>query len=111
MTVLFPHAGVPPEQLAADARRLADDLAALVSGAPPSRKMLADAPILDQWAPAVRRNGALTGLITGHPRIVDGHSALTTDLFAIDSYGLFARTWSRFYRLGRPALQAHRRPQ
>ncbi len=102
MSVLFPRAGVTPDELADAARRLAGDLALLASGAQPSPDALADAPILDWWTPAQRTTGALMGLVSGHPRIARGHTGLTTELFAIDPVFGWARTWSRFYRLGRP---------
>ncbi len=101
MTTIFPSAGDAPDQLVADARRLADDLALLASGAPPSPEMLADAPVLDFWWPGIRRTGALCGVVSGHPVLVTGRSIITTELCAIDSDGLWARTFSRFYLLGR----------
>lgn len=82
---LFPSAGHTPAELATAARRLADDLALLASGAPPTPEMLANSPILDFWGPAIRRAGCLCGVVSGHPRIVTGHSAITTELYAIDS--------------------------
>ncbi len=109
MNVLFPSAGHTPDELAAAARRLADDLARLASGSDPDPAALADAPILDWWSPAQRRTGCLIGLASGHPRIARGHTTLTTELYAIDRDGLWARTWSRFYRLGRTAGDGGRR--
>lgn len=54
MTVLFPHAGLPPDDLAAAARRLANDLALLAAGHEPDPDALANAPMLDWWRPAQR---------------------------------------------------------
>lgn len=98
---LFPSAGHTPTELAAAVRRLADDLALLATGASPTAEMLADAPVLDRWRPGLRRAGCLVGVVGGHPRIATGHSTITTELYAIDGDGLWARTFSKFYLLGR----------
>jgi hypothetical protein len=45
---------------------------------------------------------ALTGLVAGHPSIVNGRRALTSQVYAFDAERGFARTASRFFRLGRP---------
>ena len=111
MSVLFPTAGGTPDDLVDAARRLADDLARLAARAGPAPSVLAAAPILDFWQPSVRPTGALVGVVTGHPNIVAGHTALTTDLFAIDAEGAWARTWSRFYRLGRAGARTDGRLQ
>ncbi len=97
MTVLFPRAGLSPDDLAAAARRLADDLAFLAAGRAPDPGALADAPVLDLWRPARRPAVALLGF-AGAKRTV----RLTTELFAIDSDAQWARTFSRWYALGRP---------
>ncbi len=92
------------------ARRLADDLARIAADGSPSADDLAAAPILDFWQPALRDGHAIFGIVNGHPRIPDDHTALTTDVFALDADAGWARTWSRFYRLGRPLdLDAGRR--
>jgi hypothetical protein len=54
MSVLFPRAGVTPDQLAAAARRLADDLALLAGRSDPDPAVLADAPSSTRGGP---RNG------------------------------------------------------
>jgi hypothetical protein len=96
----------------AQARALADDLAAVIErGAPPPAADLAQAPIIDLWRPAVCTQTGLLGVVAGHPRIIDGRSALTTSIFAIDVDAGWARTWSRFYRLGRSHGSNDGRPQ
>ena len=42
---------------------------------------------------------ALVGTVQGHPMIADHRSAITSELFAIDSDERWARTMSRFYLL------------
>ena len=61
---------------------------------------LATAPVLRNWHPASRQQIALEGVIHGHPRIGEGRSELTSEVFALARDGKWARTLSRFYRLG-----------
>ncbi|WP_367277105.1 DUF6634 family protein [Nitratireductor sp.] len=60
-----------------------------------------EAPILEQWAPTCRPAPCLTGLSTGHPRLVGAdRSIITSDLQLLSSDQTWARTTSRWYRLG-----------
>lgn len=62
----------------------------------------ADAPILDQWRFAFRPAPCLVGLSTGHPRLPgDGRSIVTSEIFLISTELGWARSLSRWYRLGR----------
>lgn len=72
----------------------------------PTKALLKDAPVLDAWHLTPCWNYRLSGLVNGHPRLVGTDRAITTSdlwLFAPD-HG-WARTWSRWYRLGSPAPQ------
>jgi hypothetical protein len=80
------------EALAADLRRLA-------AGHIPTPADLAEAPVLRDWSTLLRSCMALAGSVEGHPTIADHRPAITSELFAIDSDRLWARTMSRFYRL------------
>ena len=86
----------------AKARQLVDDLADLAKNGGPTTEQLAAAPLLSPWRGTTRSSPALTGLVFGHPRLADNRPALTTELFAIDIDAGWARSWSRFYRLGQP---------
>ena len=110
MTVLFPSISGDPAQIVAQARRLADDIERMLTGAPIDDAVLAGAPMLDAWQPALRTVQALTGIVTGHPGIAEGHTAITSELFAIDP-SRWARTWSRYYVLKRPLALADGRLQ
>jgi hypothetical protein len=103
--------GEPPQSAIANARRLADDLNHLILHGSPTDADLAGAPIIDLWKPAMRAGNALIGMVTGHPIIGDGRVTITSDLFAIDEHAGWARTWSRFYRLGRRVDLITGRPQ
>jgi len=61
------------------------------------------APILEQWAPKYRPAPCLTGLSTGHPQLVGrDRLIITSDLQLVSSDQMWARTTSRWYRLGVP---------
>ncbi|WP_269930186.1 DUF6634 family protein [Aminobacter sp. HY435] len=62
------------------------------------------APILDHWVIGRRLAPCLAGLSTGHPKLPGENRAIaTSDLWAMSADGTWARTLSRWYRLGRPA--------
>jgi hypothetical protein len=95
---------------AAQARRLADALEMAADGGPP-RAALAEAPILSYWEPVRRFAPALMGVVDGHPTIGPHRATVTSELFAMDGDALWARTWSRWYRLGAPMPAATGRRQ
>lgn len=76
----------------------------LTAGAAPDRHELAAAPLLDSWrrtlVPAVEP--ALYGRVADHPRLRGRRQVVTSRLLAIDVDAGWARTLSRYYRLGRP---------
>ena len=110
MTILYPGAASPAD-IIERARRLADDIERLAANGAPTAADLARAPVIDVYRPAQRAMGALIGVVTGHPTVRDRHVALTTELFAIDCDAGWARSWSRFYALGRPIDLRDRRRQ
>lgn len=67
----------------------------------PSPEVLADAPVLRDWAAALEPSGVpcLVGTVTGHSMLEDGRRICTSMLIALDPGGTWARTWSRWYRL------------
>ena len=82
-------------------RRLADDCERAVElGLPVTELELVNAPLLEDWAPAVTPQGLrLAGYATGHP-VFGERAILTSQLFIADPEGGWVRTLSRFYRLG-----------
>ncbi|MEI4488782.1 DUF6634 family protein [Frigidibacter sp. MR17.14] len=64
---------------------------------------LANAPIIDLWQPMVTQRGSptLIGYASGHPRS-GADTVRTSWLIAINREAGWARTISRFYRLGQP---------
>jgi hypothetical protein len=83
------------ESLTADFRRLA-------AGGPPTAESLRSAPVLDQYRLATRPLLSLIGVCLEHPRL-NGPIITTSDLWVFAPDLGWARTLSRFYRLGRPA--------
>ncbi|MFC3058364.1 DUF6634 family protein [Paenirhodobacter populi] len=64
---------------------------------------LTNAPYLDRWITMREFTGriVLFGDVTGHPLLHDT-GIVTSQLFGIDAKAGWARTLSRWYRLGRP---------
>jgi len=92
-----------PEILLDNLQRLHTDISRIRSGAAPTQGDLNAAPILDQWQYGARLSTCVYGLVFGHPILGDRRAIHTSELFAIDTASGWARTWSRFYRLGVPA--------
>ncbi|PSJ60169.1 DUF6634 family protein [Pseudaminobacter soli (ex Li et al. 2025)] len=88
--------------------RLVADMEGIRRGEPP--QALAggeDAPILDRWILGHRPVPCLAGLSTGHPRLSGVNRAIaTSDLWLMSEDRTWARTLSRWYRLGRPVEQS-----
>jgi hypothetical protein len=62
--------------------------------------------MLDQWMIAQRLVPCLAGRSSGHPILMGkGRPIATSDLWLISEDGQWARTLSRWYRLGRPVRQ------
>jgi len=81
-------------------RPLADDLDAIAEGRSPDAEILAKAPVLSNWTFfAVPGGIRLMGVVEGHPEARPG-PILTSMLYAVDPKLEWARTLSRFYRLG-----------
>ena len=84
-------------------RRLADDLDRIAAGNAPTAGDLKTAPLLVDWRLALAWSGAcLAGFVAGHPLIANKR-IVTSPLWVLDPELRWARTLSRFYRLGLPA--------
>ncbi len=80
------------------------DMESIHHGIPPETMAGDKAPILDRWILVNTTVPCLAGLSTGHPRL-GGENRLigTSDLWLLSEDRSWARTLSRWYRLGRPA--------
>lgn len=83
-------------------RDLADALDAAEDGEYPSAEELAAAPVLEEWEFGMRPVAALVGRVTHHPDFPPGRRVRTSEVYVSDRR-TWARTYSRLYRLGRPA--------
>lgn len=100
MSIIY-RGGCSP-QILDGLKRLHSDLSRIRSGQAPTQDDLASAPILDHWHIGVRPGACLLGLVSGHPLHADRRLIRSSEIFAIDTASGWARTWSRFYRLGVP---------
>ena len=78
-------------------------VAKITGGWRPADADLRDAPLIDRWIPLITEGGSvLLGEIAHHPIVEPERRKATSMLLALDGSLLWARTISRFYRLGRP---------
>src|SRR3546814_1227542 len=78
------------------------DLKHIALGVAPNDEDLEAAPSLDGYTLAVRERPCLAGFAEGHP-ILGSRTIVTSELWAIAPDLGWARTHSRFYRLGQPS--------
>lgn len=108
MTMILTTRG-PRDELDKEIERISDLLSDLrrirEHGSPPGG-VLAAAPLLDDWSPAARNVPCLVGRPQGHPHLSERKAAVTSPLCLLSLEQGFARTASRFWRLGRAATEA-----
>jgi len=81
--------------------RLAADLQALRDGEGPTASDLEGAPLLSNWERGARPAACLFGNVCDHPMLPGmGRSIVTSDLWVLAADHRWARTLSRWYRLG-----------
>lgn len=80
-------------------RELADDIEAIEEGIAPSQQDLLSAPVLTGWSKVAHQVPVIAGFVAGHPSIKN--LIMTSQVYASDGQ-TWARTLSRWYRLGRP---------
>lgn len=100
MDILYP-AESDPVALVAKLRALADDIERLAMFRP--REVLDDAPVLDDWRVTTRQVTALSGIVTSHPILGLRRAIITSEVYAFNPRAKWARTYSRYYRLGKRA--------
>lgn len=80
------------EALSRDLRRIAD-------GVMPDGNLIRSSPIIQQWRIVPAPFRVLVGNVAEHPSLADGE-VVTSQLFLIEDGKTWARTFSRYYRLG-----------
>jgi len=111
MTIVFPHHQDSLAGLAARLRRLANDLDRLVADGRPSAADMAGAPVLSRVRMDANQNPGLRGVVSGHPDLPEGEWVDTTDLYAVDYHGAWARTWDGWFSLGPKSPPLRGRPR
>lgn len=88
---------------------LVTDMEAVRRGVSPEELAGSHPPVLASWTIGVGRNLYLEGLSTGHPKL-RGQDRLisTSELFLLSENQAWARTLSRWYRLGEPGFLPRR---
>jgi hypothetical protein len=85
-----------------DLTRLLSDIRSLRAGGLPHSEDLRGAPIIEQWSCGLIPAGCIVGSVRGHPILGNRARIHTSHLVFIDPDHGWARTWSRYYRLGAP---------
>jgi hypothetical protein len=76
----------------------------ILAGVLPEAIVSEEPPLLDRWILGNTLAPCLVGLSTGHPTLVGANRAIaTSNVWLMSDDMTWARTLSRWYRLGRPA--------
>src|ERR1700732_925503 len=86
--------------LCRELEQLTHDLQCLKSVQSPTEEILHASPLLDEWSFGFTPSPCLIGTLYGHPMLGNCRSVHTSELVLIDPGRRWARTWSKFYRLG-----------
>jgi hypothetical protein len=89
------------DPLCRELEKLTCDLRSLSQGSQPSEQDLQACPFLDRWSFGFLPAPCLLGAIPQHPMFGTCPHIHTSELVLIDPQKRWARTWSKFYRLGR----------
>jgi hypothetical protein len=107
--ILFCRNKQATEFIATEVQRvnsLLADMERILEGHAPEEVPCADPPILDQWNLNNRPAPCLVGLSTGHPKLPGtNREIVTSEVWLMSDDMAWARTLSRWYRLGRPAFK------
>lgn len=90
-----------PQEMIELYRRLADDLELVGRDGP---ETIAPVTSISDWVIAKRTVPILVGTVLGHPTVLDGKPAATTEIVFWDEHWQLARTLTGWYRLGRPLI-------
>jgi hypothetical protein len=82
--------------------RLLSDIQDFRAGEMLCPETLSDAPVIDQWSYGLVQARCIVGSIREHPILGKQARVHTSQLVFIDPENGWARTWSRYYRLGTP---------
>ncbi len=104
MTVTIKDGKYNREQLELEIRMLKSlvaDLERIFEGDYPDERILTNSPAITSWKLSARRATCLEGVLFEHPRLGSiVPNGITSELWLLDLDRNYARTFSRFYRLG-----------
>ena len=80
--------------------KLLHDIRDIRVGAIPRLTDLESSPIIEQWSYGLVPAPCIVGSVRGHPILGNSPRIQTSQLVLIDPENGWARTWSRYYRLG-----------
>jgi hypothetical protein len=105
--MLFRQGAKADAEFVSQARRLkalSADMERVLEGILPEAIVSEEPPLLDRWILGNTLAPCLVGLSTGHPTLVGANRAIaTSNVWLMSDDMTWARTLSRWYRLGRPA--------
>jgi hypothetical protein len=105
--MLFRQGAKADAELVSQARRLkalSADMERVLEGLLPEAIITEEPPLLDRWILGNTLAPCLVGLSTGHPTLVGANRAIaTSNVWLMSDDMTWARTLSRWYRLGHPA--------
>ncbi len=82
-------------------KALVTDLERIFNGEHPDERQLSNSPAITSWKLSARRATCLEGVLFEHPRLGQiVPNGITSELWLLDLDRNYARTFSRFYRLG-----------
>lgn len=100
MTVLTPYGNL--DYLQRSLASLLNDVRDLQAGRLKTPRDVRGAPTIDRWSFGLVPTSCIVGSIRGHHVLTDKSQIRTSQLILTDPENGWARTWSRYYRLGGP---------
>ncbi len=88
------------EPIVRDLAKLRDDMLNLREADWPSEECIHQWPRLTDWSYGSRPAPCLVGTVDGHALIRNGTRVHTSEIVLVDPALRWARTWTKFYRLG-----------
>ena len=85
---------------------LLDDVREIQIGRKPNPTDLSSAPLISEWSYGLFPTRCIVGSVLGHPILGNRPRIRTSEIILVDPECGWARTWSRYYRLGSPAQRS-----
>ncbi|MBB6262618.1 hypothetical protein FHS77_003200 [Paenochrobactrum gallinarii] len=87
-------------------KALVEDMEAFLDRNGPTKEVLEQSPVIDHWSMSERNTPCLTGSFYHHPILGELiPNGITSQLWLLNKDEGWARTLSRFYKLGKPLVR------